>query len=57
MLTEEKLLQTFDVVFKFQWHIKKHQFNALNLAPELITMSQLRLKIHKQPEDTPVSPI
>lgn len=40
-----------------QWHIKKHQFNALNLAPELITMSQLRLKIYKQPEDIPVSPI
>ena len=34
-----------DMMFKFQWHIEKHRYNALDLGPGLISMSSLRLVI------------
>ena len=36
-----------DMLFKFQWHIVKHRFNALDLGPGLIYMSLMRLIIRE----------
>ena len=36
-----------DVLFKFQWHIEKHRFNALDVGPGLISMSPMRLIIRE----------
>ena len=36
-----------DMLLKFQWYIEKHRFNALDLAPQLISMSPLRLMIRE----------
>ena len=45
-----------DMLFKFQWPIEKHRFNALDLRPGLISISPLRL-IVSQPKVIPVSSI
>ena len=44
-----------DVLFKSQWNIEKHQFNAFNLGPRLVSMSPLRLIIREPTQYIPVS--
>ena len=36
-----------DMLFKFQWYIEKHRFNALYIRPGLLSMSPLRLIIRE----------
>ena len=38
------------MLFKFQWPIEKHRFNALDLRPGLISISPLRLIIREPTE-------
>ena len=42
-----------DMLFKFQWHIEEHRFNAFSLGPGLISMSPLRLIIREQNQRYP----